>query len=125
MLSSANGLVALETGMALLKKGTPGSRLDAIVETVAIVEADPNDDSVGYGGLPNADGRSGAGLLDHGRPVVRRRRGRGNQEHQVPVSCGAARDGTYVADPDRRRWRATVRCRARLQGREPAHRSVP
>ena len=56
MLSSANGLMALETGMALLKKGTPGSRLDAIVETVAIVEADPNDDSVGYGGLPNADG---------------------------------------------------------------------
>lgn len=56
MLSSANGLVALETGMALLKKGTPGSRLNAIVETVAIVEADPNDDSVGYGGLPNADG---------------------------------------------------------------------
>jgi N4-(beta-N-acetylglucosaminyl)-L-asparaginase len=53
MLSSANGLAALETGMALLKKG---ARLDAVVETVAIVEADPNDDSVGYGGLPNADG---------------------------------------------------------------------
>jgi N4-(beta-N-acetylglucosaminyl)-L-asparaginase len=56
MISSTNGLAALETGMAILKKGTPGSRLDAIVETVAIVEADPNDDSVGYGGLPNADG---------------------------------------------------------------------
>ena len=42
--------------MALLKKGGPGTRLDAIVETVAIVEADPRDDSVGYGGLPNADG---------------------------------------------------------------------
>jgi N4-(beta-N-acetylglucosaminyl)-L-asparaginase len=56
MISSANGLKALETGMALLKTGTPGSRLDAIIETVAIVEADPNDDSVGYGGLPNADG---------------------------------------------------------------------
>jgi N4-(beta-N-acetylglucosaminyl)-L-asparaginase len=56
MISSANGLAALETGMAVLKKGGPGSRLDAIVETVAIVEADPNDDSVGYGGLPNADG---------------------------------------------------------------------
>ena len=56
MLSSANGLRALETGMALLKKGGPGTRLDAVVETVAIVEADPRDDSVGYGGLPNADG---------------------------------------------------------------------
>jgi N4-(beta-N-acetylglucosaminyl)-L-asparaginase len=56
MISSTNGLAALETGMKILKTGAPTSRLDAIVETVAIVEADPNDDSVGYGGLPNADG---------------------------------------------------------------------
>lgn len=56
MISSTNGLAALETGMPILKRGTPGSRLDAIIETVSIVEADPNDDSVGYGGLPNADG---------------------------------------------------------------------
>src|SRR6185436_15150515 len=56
MISSANGLAALETGMRFLKTPTPTSRLDAIVETVAIVEADPNDDSVGYGGLPNAEG---------------------------------------------------------------------
>jgi len=56
MISSANGRAALETGMKILKTPTATSRLDAIVETVAIVEADPNDDSVGYGGLPNADG---------------------------------------------------------------------
>src|SRR6476659_496989 len=30
--------------------------LDAIVAGVQIVELDPADDSVGYGGLPNADG---------------------------------------------------------------------
>jgi N4-(beta-N-acetylglucosaminyl)-L-asparaginase len=56
MISSANGLEALKTGMAILKKGGATARLDAIVETVAIVEADPRDDSVGYGGLPNSDG---------------------------------------------------------------------
>jgi N4-(beta-N-acetylglucosaminyl)-L-asparaginase len=56
MIASANGVEALKTGMAILRKGGPTSRLDAIVETVAIVEADPADDSVGYGGLPNADG---------------------------------------------------------------------
>ena len=56
MISSANGLEALKTGMPILVKGGPTARLDAIVETVAIVEADPNDDSVGYGGLPNSDG---------------------------------------------------------------------
>jgi N4-(beta-N-acetylglucosaminyl)-L-asparaginase len=56
MIASANGVEALKTGMAVLRKGGPTARLDAIVETVAIVEADPKDDSVGYGGLPNADG---------------------------------------------------------------------
>jgi N4-(beta-N-acetylglucosaminyl)-L-asparaginase len=56
MIASANGVKALETGMAILRKGGPTARLDAVVETVAIVEADPADDSVGYGGLPNADG---------------------------------------------------------------------
>ena len=56
MIASANGLAALETGMAILRRGGPTARLDAVVETVALVEADPDDDSVGYGGLPNADG---------------------------------------------------------------------
>ena len=56
MIASANGVEALKTGMAVLRKGGPTARLDAVVETVAIVEADPADDSVGYGGLPNADG---------------------------------------------------------------------
>src|SRR5207247_8780102 len=30
--------------------------LDAVIEGVKIQELDPNDDSVGYGGLPNAEG---------------------------------------------------------------------
>lgn len=56
LVASANGLLALDTGIAILKEGGAAARLDAIVESVAIVEADPKDDSVGYGGLPNADG---------------------------------------------------------------------
>ena len=56
MIASANGVKALDSGMAILRRGGPTARLDAVVETVAIVEADPADDSVGYGGLPNADG---------------------------------------------------------------------
>jgi N4-(beta-N-acetylglucosaminyl)-L-asparaginase len=40
--------------MELLRAGV--DTLDAAVEGVAIVEADPEDTSVGYGGLPNADG---------------------------------------------------------------------
>src|SRR2546429_1635033 len=30
--------------------------LDAVVAAVTVVEDDPNDDSVGYGGLPNEEG---------------------------------------------------------------------
>ena len=40
--------------MALLKSG--GDTLDAALAVVTKVEDDPNDDSVGYGGLPNEDG---------------------------------------------------------------------
>ena len=53
IISSANGLHALDKGMDILKKG--GDTLDAVVATVTIVEDDPNDDSVGYGGLPNEE----------------------------------------------------------------------
>src|SRR5690349_23535954 len=54
IISSANGLHALDKGMDVLKKG--GDTLDAVVATVTVVEDDPNDDSVGYGGLPNEEG---------------------------------------------------------------------
>jgi N4-(beta-N-acetylglucosaminyl)-L-asparaginase len=40
--------------MDILKKG--GDTLDAVVAAVTVVEDDPNDDSVGYGGLPNEQG---------------------------------------------------------------------
>jgi N4-(beta-N-acetylglucosaminyl)-L-asparaginase len=54
IISSANGLHALGKGMEVLKSG--GDTLDAVVAAVTVVEDDPNDDSVGYGGLPNEEG---------------------------------------------------------------------
>jgi len=54
IISSANGLHALDKGMEILKRG--GDTLDAVVAAVTVVEDDPNDDSVGYGGLPNEEG---------------------------------------------------------------------
>ena len=54
IISSANGLNALDKGMQILKGG--GDTLDAAVAAVTVVEDDPNDDSVGYGGLPNEEG---------------------------------------------------------------------
>ena len=53
-VSSANGLRAVQKTFDMLLQGA--DTLDAVIEGVKIQELDPNDDSVGYGGLPNADG---------------------------------------------------------------------
>jgi N4-(beta-N-acetylglucosaminyl)-L-asparaginase len=54
IISSANGVHALDKGMEILKKG--GDTLDAVIAAVTAVEDDPKDNSVGYGGLPNEEG---------------------------------------------------------------------
>ncbi|MGH9704948.1 MAG: N(4)-(beta-N-acetylglucosaminyl)-L-asparaginase [Candidatus Acidiferrales bacterium] len=54
IISAANGLHHLDGGMEILQKG--GDTLDAVLAVVTKVEDDPNEDSVGYGGLPNEDG---------------------------------------------------------------------
>ena len=53
-LASANGLRAVQKAFDMLMQGA--DTLDSVVEGVKIQELDPNDDSVGYGGLPNAEG---------------------------------------------------------------------
>jgi len=54
VIASGNGLRAVERAMDLIRRGH--DPLDAAIEGVAIVEADPNDRSVGLGGLPNEEG---------------------------------------------------------------------
>jgi N4-(beta-N-acetylglucosaminyl)-L-asparaginase len=54
IVSSANGLRATQKAMEMIRAGA--DTLDAIVAGVNIVEDDPKDMSVGYGGLPNEDG---------------------------------------------------------------------
>lgn len=62
VVSSANGnrfknggdMTCVERAFSLMSKGA--DVLDAVIAGVNIVELDPLDDSVGYGGLPNADG---------------------------------------------------------------------
>ncbi len=54
VISSANGLQASAKAMELIQQGADA--LDAVVAGVNIVENDPKDTSVGYGGLPNEDG---------------------------------------------------------------------
>jgi N4-(beta-N-acetylglucosaminyl)-L-asparaginase len=54
VVSSGNGLRATDKAMEVLRSG--GDPLDAVIAGVNIVEDDPDDMSVGYGGLPNEDG---------------------------------------------------------------------
>ncbi|MBI3949815.1 MAG: N(4)-(beta-N-acetylglucosaminyl)-L-asparaginase [Acidobacteria bacterium] len=49
-----NGLRATAKALELIRQGR--DTLEAVVAGVNIVEDDPNDDSVGYGGLPNEEG---------------------------------------------------------------------
>ena len=58
VVSSANafngGINCCAKAMEMLKGGS--DTLDAVIAGVNIVELDPRDTSVGYGGLPNEDG---------------------------------------------------------------------
>lgn len=53
-VASKNGLEAV--GIAVRRMEAGASPVDAAVDGVAPVEADPEDVTVGYGGLPNAEG---------------------------------------------------------------------
>jgi N4-(beta-N-acetylglucosaminyl)-L-asparaginase len=53
-VGSANAKRGIALAVPLVQGGT--DTLDAAVEGVKITELDPNDDSVGYGGLPNEEG---------------------------------------------------------------------
>lgn len=53
-ISSGNGMAATAKAVEMLKSGA--DTLDAVIAGVNIVELDPNEDSVGYGGLPNEEG---------------------------------------------------------------------
>src|SRR5688572_15327688 len=62
VIASANGnryknggdMTAVHKAFTMITQGS--DVLDAVIAGVNIVELDPLDDSVGYGGLPNADG---------------------------------------------------------------------
>jgi beta-aspartyl-peptidase (threonine type) len=55
VVASSNGSVGIEAAIDVLRSG--GSALDAVVEALSLVEANPEDHSVGYSGLPNMLGQ--------------------------------------------------------------------
>ncbi len=53
-VASSNGIESVARACDIIAGG--GDTLEAVVSGVNLVEEDPNDTSVGYGGLPNLDG---------------------------------------------------------------------
>ncbi|HET8524459.1 MAG TPA: N(4)-(beta-N-acetylglucosaminyl)-L-asparaginase, partial [Thermomicrobiales bacterium] len=51
VIASANGSVGIERAVEVLRTG--GSAVDAVTEGIKLVEANPEDHTVGYSGLPN------------------------------------------------------------------------
>jgi N4-(beta-N-acetylglucosaminyl)-L-asparaginase len=64
VIASHNGLAAAAKAYELLAKGH--EPLEACVDGIALVEDDPEEHSVGYGGIPNEDGivELDAGVMD-------------------------------------------------------------
>ena len=105
IVASENGRRGVIAAMALLLNG--GSALDAVELACRIVEADPADHSVGYGGLPNLLGeveldasimdgrtlRAGAVAAVHGysHPITLARRVMEQLPHLLLVGNGAER----------------------------------
>ncbi len=113
VISSANGnrfknggdVTAVQKAFTMMTGGA--DVLDAVIAGVNIVELDPLDDSVGYGGLPNADGvvqldsscmhgpkkRAGAVAASRGSAhAVARGEGR-LREHRSPLAGRQGRAG--------------------------------
>ena len=54
VIASANGVVGIAAAVETLREG--GSALDAVIAGTRLVEANPDDHTVGYSGLPNLIG---------------------------------------------------------------------
>jgi beta-aspartyl-peptidase (threonine type) len=113
MVSSENGRLGLVEGLKLLREG--GSALDAVELATRLVEDDPHDHSVGYGGVPNLlgdveldasimDGRtlkSGAvaAIRHYGNPICLARRVMSDLPHVLLVGRGAEQFAAELGQP--------------------------
>jgi beta-aspartyl-peptidase (threonine type) len=124
IVASENGRRGVIAAMALLLNG--GSALDAVELACRIVEADPADHSVGYGGLPNLLGeveldasimdgrtlRAGAVAAVHGysHPITLARRVMERTPHVLLTGRGAARFAAELGmTPSDQRTEASLR----------------
>ena len=130
IIASENGRQGAERAMQLLRSG--GSALDAVEAACRVVEDDPNEHSVGFGGLPNVvgeveldasimDGRTlqtgaVAGVRGYGNPISLARHVLDELPHVLLVGHGAEQlaGELGIARADQRSDEALRRWRERL-----------
>lgn len=125
-IASENGLAAARKAVELMQEG--GDPLDAAIAGVNLNEDDPNDDTVGLGGLPNEDGvveldsavmhgptaRAGAvaALRNIRHPSLVAKRVMDRSDHVLLVGEGALRfarahgfvEENLLTEASRRKW---------------------
>ncbi|GAB4109722.1 MAG: N(4)-(beta-N-acetylglucosaminyl)-L-asparaginase [Roseiflexaceae bacterium] len=130
LISSSNGNVGMAAGWAVLERG--GSALDAVEAATRLVEDNPEDHSVGYGGYPNLLGeveldasimdgttlRTGAvgALKNYRYAITAARRVLEDLPHDLLVGEGAARFAAEIgltpenllSEEAERTWRAGI-----------------
>lgn len=115
VIGSTNGRQGLVEAMAVLRAG--GSVVDAVEAGVRIVESDPADQTVGYGGLPNLIGeveldasimdgatrRAGAvgAVRGYEHPISLARKVMEELPHVLLVGAGAERFAREMGFPER------------------------
>ncbi len=127
MVASENGRKGMVEAMTLLRNG--GRALDAVELAARITEDDPNDHTVGYGGLPNVHGEveldasimngrtldngAVAALRGYGNPILIARKIMERLPHVLLAGQGAAefaKDAGFepreqLTEEAQRRWR--------------------
>jgi beta-aspartyl-peptidase (threonine type) len=137
LITSSNGMVGMQAGWEILKRG--GTALDAVEAATRLVEDNPEDHSVGYGGYPNLLGeveldasimdgaglRSGAvgALRGYRYPISVARRVLEELPHVMLVGEGAARFAAEIgmaaenllSEEAERTWRAGIEGKAMVE----------
>ncbi len=86
IIGSSNARIGLPLGMAVLRRG--GSALDAVEQAIWAVESNPDDHTVGLGGLPNLVGtvELDASIMDGGTRAAGAVGGVRRLEHPISLA---------------------------------------